>query len=49
MFSHLDRQEKDDILKDIAALPIVLKEVAHAQSRLSRGNGKRHDGDESES
>jgi hypothetical protein len=35
MSSHLDRHEKEDILNDIAALPIVLKEVAHAQSRLS--------------
>jgi hypothetical protein len=48
MSSHLDRKEKEDILKDIAALPIVLKEVAHAQSRLSRGNGKRNDDDGSE-
>ena len=31
MSSNLSRHEKEDILNDIAALPIVLKEVAHAQ------------------
>jgi hypothetical protein len=44
MSSNLSRHEKEDILKDIVALPIVLKEVAHRQSRLSRGNGKRDNG-----
>jgi hypothetical protein len=43
MSSHLDRREKEDILNDIAALPIVLREVAYAQTRLRRG--KRIDGD----
>ena len=50
MSSNLSRHEKEDILKDIAALPIVLKEVAHGQSRLprARGNGKRDEEDVSE-
>jgi hypothetical protein len=49
MSSGLSRHEKEDILKDIASFPIVLKEVAHAQSRLPRaGNGKRNEEDASE-
>jgi hypothetical protein len=37
--SEMSRSAKEDILKDIASIPLLLKEVAHAQSRLPRGNG----------
>jgi len=37
----LTRQEKEDLLKDLATWPLALQEVAHAQTRLPRGNGKR--------
>ena len=39
MVSELSRSAKEDLLKDLAALPLILKEVAHAQSRLPRCNG----------
>jgi hypothetical protein len=34
------RAAKEDILRDLASWPLVLEDVAHAQSRLHRGNGK---------
>jgi hypothetical protein len=48
MSSGLSRHEKEDILKDIASLPIVLRDIGHRQSRLPRGNGKRNEEDVSE-
>ena len=45
----LSRQEKEDLLKDLSSWPLALQEVAHAQSRLPRGNGKRPKEDQSES
>jgi hypothetical protein len=45
----LSRQEKADLLKDLSSWPLALQEVAHAQSRLPRGNGKRPKEDQSES
>ena len=43
MASGVPRSVKEDLLKELSSVPIVLKEVAHAQSKLSRGNGKRHE------
>jgi hypothetical protein len=43
------RHVKEDLLKDLSSWPIVLEEVAHAQSRLPRGKRARHDEDGSES
>ena len=37
--SEMSRSTKEDILKDLAAIPLALKEVGQAQSRLPRGNG----------
>jgi hypothetical protein len=39
MSAELPRSVKEDLLKDIASIPLVLKEVAHGQSRLPRRNG----------
>jgi hypothetical protein len=41
MASRLARSEKEDILRDISSLPLVLEETAHRQTRLPRGNGTR--------
>jgi hypothetical protein len=41
----LSRQEKEDLLKDLATWPLALEDVAQRQSRLRRGKGKRN-GDE---
>lgn len=45
----LSRQEKEDLLKDLSSWPLALQEVAHAQTRLPRGNGTRdgEDGNDS--
>jgi hypothetical protein len=45
----VSRSVKDDLLRELASVPIVLEEVAHGQTRLPRGNGKRPDEDGSES
>jgi len=45
----LSRQEKEDLLKDLSSWPLALEDVAHAQTRLPRGKGKRHEEDQSES
>jgi hypothetical protein len=49
MASELSRTVKEDILRDIATLPLAFKDVAHRQTRLLRdGNGDTSDetGDE---
>lgn len=43
MAAGVPRSVKEDLLKELSSIPIVLKEVAHAQTRLRRG--KRIDGD----
>jgi hypothetical protein len=48
MASGVPRSVKEDLLKELSSIPIALKEVAHRQSRLSRGNGKHPEEDESE-
>ena len=44
----LSRQEKEDLLKDLATWPLALEEVAHAQSRLPHKNGEAPEQDGSE-
>jgi hypothetical protein len=44
MASGLSRSEKEDILRDLATVPLVLQEVADRQTRLPR-NSKHHNGD----
>ena len=39
MASQLSRSAKEDLLKDLASIPLVLKDVAHGQSRLLNGKG----------
>jgi hypothetical protein len=45
----VSRSVKDDLLRELASVPIVLEEVAHRQTRFPHGNGKHPDDDESES
>ena len=47
--NELPRSAREDILRDLATWPLVLEDVAHAQTRLPRGNGKRQEDDKSES
>jgi hypothetical protein len=49
MSSELSRAAKEDILRDLSSVPLVLKEVAHRQTRLPRGNGAHTEEDQSES
>jgi hypothetical protein len=42
----MSRTAKEDILKDISSIPIALKEVAHAQSRLPRRDEARNGDDD---
>jgi hypothetical protein len=37
--SELSRSAKEDLLKDLSSIPLMLRDVAHAQSRLPRRNG----------
>ena len=39
--SEMSRSAKEDLLKDLSSIPLVLKDVAHAQTRLPRGNRTR--------
>jgi len=48
MSSGLARSEKEDILKDLSSIPLVLEETAHRQIRLPRAKVKRHEEDQSE-
>jgi hypothetical protein len=47
-YDALPRAAREDILKDLSSWPLGLEEVAHRQTRLPRGRGKRHDEDQSE-
>ena len=50
MSSELSREIKEDVLRDLASVPLILEDVASRQSKLARnGNGKRPNGDENES
>ena len=48
MSSSLERTIKEDILRDIASIPVALQETADKQTRLPRGNGHRHNVDDDE-
>src|SRR5215469_3026196 len=39
MVSELSRSAKEDLLKDLGGIPLILRDLAHAQSRLPRRNG----------
>jgi hypothetical protein len=39
--SDLSRSAKEDILREISIIPLVLEEVSRGQTRLPRGNGTR--------
>ena len=39
MSADVPRSVKEDLLTDLAGVPLVLEETAHRQTRLSRGNG----------
>jgi hypothetical protein len=41
MASELSREAKEDLLKDLSSIPIVINNVARTQTRLPRGNGTR--------
>ena len=45
MVANVDRAVKEDLLNDLSGVPLILENVAHAQSKLSRGNGSRHEED----
>jgi hypothetical protein len=43
MAANVSRPVKEDLLKELSSVPLILKEVAHRQTRLPRsGNGARH-------
>jgi hypothetical protein len=47
MSSELSREIKEDFLRDLASVPLILEDVASRQSKLAlNGNGKRPNGDE---
>jgi hypothetical protein len=39
--SELSREAKEDVLRDLASVPVVLEDVASKQSRLPRRNGQK--------
>jgi hypothetical protein len=41
MASPLDRSAKEDILREIAGIPLAIEEVARGQTRLPRAKGTR--------
>ena len=41
MAADIPRSVKEEVLKDLAALPLILEEVAHAQSRLAVAKSKK--------
>jgi len=43
MASELSREAKEDLLKELSSIPVILTEVAHTQSRLPKRNGARVD------
>jgi hypothetical protein len=44
--SEMSRAAKEDLLPDLSSIPLVLKEVAHAQTGRQRANGKRNGDDD---
>jgi hypothetical protein len=49
MASELSRAAKEDLLRDLSSVPLVLEEVAHRQTKLPRGSGAHSEEDQSES
>jgi hypothetical protein len=49
MAADVSRSVKEDLLKDLASVPLVLENVAHAQDRLPNVKGPRSEEDQSES
>jgi hypothetical protein len=41
MAASVPRSVKKDLLKELSSVPVILKDVAHSQTRLRRGNGSR--------
>jgi hypothetical protein len=39
MAADVSRSVKEDLLKELSSIPLILKDVAHAQTRLRRGKG----------
>jgi hypothetical protein len=39
MAAGVPRSVKEDLLKELSSIPLILKDVAHAQTRLRRGKG----------
>jgi hypothetical protein len=48
MSSDVSRSVKEDLLKELSTVPLILKDVAHRQSRLQHGNDTRNRNDGSE-
>ena len=47
--SSLTRHEKEDLLRELSEIPVTISNVAHAQTRLPRGNGETAHVDDDES
>ena len=45
MAADVPRNVKEDLLNDLAGVPLILENVAHTQSKLARGNGSRREED----
>ena len=45
MASELSRSAKEALLRDLSSIPLVLKDVAHAQSRLLNGKSEENQSD----
>jgi hypothetical protein len=43
MAAQVPRSVKEDLLKELASIPLILEEVGHGQSRLRRANGAEED------
>jgi hypothetical protein len=44
--TELPRETREDILRDLSSIPLVLEDVASRQSKLPRRNGQKDTGDE---
>jgi len=45
MASEVSRETKEDLLKDLATIPITIESVARSQSKLQRSNGQLENGE----
>jgi phage terminase Nu1 subunit (DNA packaging protein) len=46
MAADIPRRVKEDLLKELASIPLILEEVAHGQTRLRRNGKAKRDGAE---